>query len=256
MQGAEIAEVRQRKLGKVCFACRAELVGRNDVTGERKSGSWIARNRRRARTGRATSNVVKVTAKLCCRRDPRLPHLAAVLFVPLVRVEEEELVLLDRSAYGEAVIVAAQKVLLSANRIADNAVRLLLAEEEVFGIELIVAAEIINVPVKLVSAAFGDEVDLRTARAAVLRAIAVAQDLKFLDGIYRGINQNGALRALIIVVGPVHQPLVGIGWCAAEGDVNPRQQALVLVIEASAHRSARHQRGQLDEVAPVQRQLA
>src|SRR5579864_5272909 len=93
---------------------------------------------------------VTADAELCCRREPSLPDLAAALFVPLFRVEEEQLVLLDRSAYGKAVIVAAKEVLLSANS-GIEAVGLLLAEEIVGGIERIVPAEVIRIAVKLVA---------------------------------------------------------------------------------------------------------
>ena len=48
MRGAEIADVRGRKLGKVCLAGGAELRGGNGVVGEWKSGSWIFRDRGRA----------------------------------------------------------------------------------------------------------------------------------------------------------------------------------------------------------------
>src|SRR5207253_7886640 len=200
MRGAEIAKVRGRKLGEVRQAGGAELVGGNGVVGEWGSGSWILRDRGRAGIEGATSDVVEVTANLRCRRDPRLPHHAAALFVPLFRPEEEGLVLLDRPAYSVAVIVAAQIVLLSANRVPRQAVRLLLPQEPVCRIQFIVAAVIVGRAVKLVPTRFGDEVDLCAAGAAILRAVAVAQDLKFLDRVHRGIDKNGALRAFVIIV--------------------------------------------------------
>ena len=220
------------------------------------SGKWVVRNRRRARTGRATSNIGEIAANLRRRRNPRLPNLATALAVPLFRPEEEDFVLLDRTTDGVAEVVAAQKVLLSAHRIAGDAADFLLAEEKVFGIEHVVAAVIVGIPVKLVSATFRDEVDLGAASSAILWTVAVAQDLKFLDGVHRGIDENGALRSYVIVIGPVHLPLVGVGRCAAERDVHPRQQPLILIVKPSSHGSARHQCGQLDEVAAVQWQLA
>src|SRR5207253_9531248 len=99
------------------------------------SGEWVVRNRRRARTGRATSNIGEIAANLRRRRNPRLPNLATALAVPLFRPEEEDFVLLDRTTDGVAEVVAAQKVLLSAHRIAGDAADFLLAEEKVFGIE-------------------------------------------------------------------------------------------------------------------------
>src|SRR6266478_6999969 len=90
--------------------------------------------------------IIEIATDLRLCRDPVLTHRSAALFVPLFRIEEEELVLLDRSAYGEAVIVAAQEVLLSANSLIDAAL-FLLAEKKVCGIELIVATEIVDIAV-------------------------------------------------------------------------------------------------------------
>src|SRR4029077_7320126 len=174
--------------------------------------------------------IVEIASKLRCRREPILPHLAAALFVPLFRPKKEGFILCDRPAYGVAVVVAAQIVLFSADRIADDTVRFLLAEEKVCGVELIVAAVIVGIAMKPVPARFGDEVFVGTAGAAIFGAVAVAQDLKFLDRVYRRIDKNGALRAFVIIFPPVPLPLVGIGRCAAEGDINSRQQALVLVV--------------------------
>src|SRR5207237_5598144 len=135
-------------------AGRAELAGRNHVSGEWRTGCRVAGHGWSTAVDRISTAVFcqkrifrrssprrhprlrqigEIAAKLRCGRDPRLAHLAAALAVPLFRPEEEELVLLDRPAYGVAEVVAAQIVLLSANRIASDAVLFLLAEEKVSG---------------------------------------------------------------------------------------------------------------------------
>src|SRR5215469_11416954 len=110
------AQVRRWQLGKVRLACRAESAGRNCVICECQPGTGILRNRRRAGTGGAISDIVKVPLLNFCRGgDPRLPHLAAALAIPLLREKEEGLLLLDRTADGVAVVVAAQIILFSAS---------------------------------------------------------------------------------------------------------------------------------------------
>src|SRR5215831_15872652 len=106
MRGAQITDVRCRKLGKISLASRAESVAGDNVEGEWVSGIWIPGNRWRAATT-TTGNIVPVTCNLRCRWDPSLPHLAAALAIPLLRPEEEEFVLLDRSTYGVTKVVAA-----------------------------------------------------------------------------------------------------------------------------------------------------
>src|SRR5690242_21757507 len=104
MEVAEIGQVWCRKLGKVCLASRAELARGNGVVCKWESCGWIPRNRGRAGISGATSDVVEITTKLSCCRHPRLTYLAAALSIPLFGPEEEELVPLDRAAYGIPVV--------------------------------------------------------------------------------------------------------------------------------------------------------
>src|SRR5437588_8112160 len=131
MRTAKVAQVRRGQLGKVRLAGRAELAGRNSVIREWFSRGWIPRNRRRTGAGGAISDIVKVPLKSRRRGEPRLPHLAPALLVPLLREEEEGLVLIDRTAYGVAVVVAAQIILFPANRVSRSAVLLLLPQKVV-----------------------------------------------------------------------------------------------------------------------------
>src|SRR5882762_9074428 len=214
MRSAEIADVRGRKLRKISLPGRTDPARGNYVSGDRLVGrrgfrvlgngwpttrnrtpiGFFGQKRINGRIGASRNSgrrqISEIAALLRGGRNPRLPNLATAFFVPLLRPEEKQLVLLDRPAYGVAVIVAPQKVLLPANRIADDAAGFLLPKEKVFGIKLVVAAEIVDVAVIFVSAGLGDEVDLGAAGAPILRTVAVAQNLKFLNRIHRGINEN------------------------------------------------------------------
>jgi hypothetical protein len=63
--------------------------------------------------------------------------------------------------------------------------------------------------VELVGPAARHQVDLRPARLAELGAVVVALDLELLDGIDRGIDEDRAVGADVVVVGAVHHPEVG-----------------------------------------------
>src|SRR5712664_2076057 len=94
----------------------------------------------------------------------------------------------------------------------------------------------------LVASAFGHDVDLRAACAAKFRPVAVALNLELFDAINGGINENGALRADIVVARAVHGPLIVHRRRTAERYVHTSEQTLVFVVEALANRGTRNQR--------------
>ncbi len=94
------------------------------------------------------------------------------------------------------------------------------------------------------------------AGAAELRAVAVAQDLELLDRLERGIDEDRAVGADVVVVGAVDRPHVRGDVAAAHRQVGAAQQPLVLDVQEVRRADARHQRGELQEVAAVERQLA
>src|SRR5258708_37008900 len=112
----------------------------------------------------------------------------------------------------------------------------------ILGVQSIVAAEIIGGAMELVRAATGDNVDLRSTGAAEFWSIAVAENLEFLDGINGGIYKNGVLGAYVVIVRAIDKPLVAVRGSAAERDIDARQEALVLRIEAFRDCGTRHQR--------------
>jgi len=114
------------------------------------------------------------------RAEVRLPFDHTV---PFLRPEEENLILLPhRATDGVAEVVAAQLVLLAIRTTRQTA----LFHKGVEGVQIIVTAEIIRVTVKTVFAVLGDDADLPASRLAILRAIAVALDLEFIDGVNGG----------------------------------------------------------------------
>ena len=128
--------------------------------------------------------------------------------------------------------------------------------EVIFSAQDVIAPEVVGAASELVAAALGDDIDLGAAGAGILRSIAVARNLELLDAIDGGIDQDGALRANIVVAGAVNPPLVGIGRRATERDVDAGEEPFVLIVETGIDRRPRQQRGQLHKVAAVQRQLA
>src|SRR5260370_6552985 len=99
--------------------------------------------------------VGEVSAQLRGRRNPVGMNSAAALAVPFLRPEEIHFVLFDRTAQGLTEIVAAQHVLAAA-----HATRGALPQEKILGVQLIVPAEVVNVPMVLVASALGYHVDL------------------------------------------------------------------------------------------------
>ena len=76
--------------------------------------------------------------------------------------------------------------------------------EDVVGlVEGVVPFEEEDAPLQAVGATARHQVDLRTAAAAELGAIGVAVDLELLGRLHRGIDQDGAVGADVVVAGAV-----------------------------------------------------
>ena len=109
--------------------------------------------------------------------------------------------------------------------------------------------------VKTVRATLSQNADDRTHGLPVFRTIAVPQNLEFLDGVDRWVNQDGAIRADVVVIHSVDQEDVAGGVVAIHRKVDAGLQALILGIKVGSRGNARHQLGQLREAAAIQRQL-
>src|SRR5229473_4085488 len=107
----------------------------------------------------------------------------------------------------------------------------------------------------IIDATFGAAVNLRAAGAAILRAIAVAQNLELFNPIDGWVHQDRSLRPDVVIVGTIDAPLVRIRGSAAERDVNAAHQPFALVVKTFSDGGAGHERGELHEVAAVERQF-
>ena len=220
-----------------------EAIGGNLVARERLAGQRVDGRRLRAAVDRRSAEVAGL---LGVGRDKRIADRAALLAIPLERSEEVQLVLDDRPAEGAAEIVTAQLLFRLVGDL----------QEVVAGVQRVVAREVEGASLELVVAAARDDVDLGATGLAVLGAVAVAEDLELLDGVHRRVHQNRAVGADVVVVRAIHGPQVGGDRAAADGQIGSAEQPLVLDVEEVRGGDARHQRGQLQEVAPVERQLA
>ena len=127
----------------------------------------------------------------------------------------------------------------------------------ILGIQLIVAQEFENVPVKAVGTRLGDGIDDRTAEFSVFRIKTVRNQSEFLDGVQVG-NQPCAEVASLADVSTVHQVRVRRFTLAIHGDVagiqNARYRTVLLDRFGGARRDAGLQAQKVDEAATVQRQ--
>ena len=109
------------------------------------------------------------------------------LLLPLIRKEEEQFVTPvddvrddNGAADGEAVLLALE-----------NSARFaLLIEEEIVGIEIIVAGVIVGSAVDIVGAALGDNADDAAGIAAVFGGVGAFDDAEFSDGVGVGVDDN------------------------------------------------------------------
>ena len=131
-----------------------------------------------------------------------------------------------------------------------------LLEKIVRGVQRVAAPGIEPGTVKPVPPFARDDVDLRAAGAAKFRTVAVAEDLEFFDRLERRVDENRSIRADIVVVRAVNGPHVRRHVAAAHREIGPAEQPLVLDVEGVGSADTRHQRGELQEITTVQRQLA
>ena len=157
----------------------------------------------------------------------------------LVGAENEQLVLDDRAAGGDAELILLQ----SGNS------RL----EEVAGVEAVVAQKLPRRSVELVGAGFGHHGDLRAGVAPVLGREVVRQHAHFLHRVGRRVVHAGVARR-IVEVPAVEGEQVHVG--AAAVDVHFRSAARVVhLLRRLDVQHARQNARQADHVAAVERQV-
>src|SRR5262249_15509517 len=165
--------------------------------------------------------------------------------VPFLRHKEKDFVLLDGAAERESEVVAADGILFG--------FWIEGIQHRILGIEQVVAAEIIGAAVKIIRSRFGHDGDNAASGSTKLGVIAVPLDFELLNRIKGRIDEDGAVRAYIDVVGAIHKKEIGIRGAAADGDVRAAVQAFLVIAEAGVNLNTRNQRQQLGEAAPVER---
>src|SRR5882762_4895385 len=105
--------------------------------------------------------------------------------VPFFRSKEENFVFLYRATDAAPEIVSANRIFLGGG--------IQEIQNRIFSIQNIVPAEVVGAAVKVVSPRLAHKADYASARSAKLSVVAIALDLELLDGIKRGINEDGAI---------------------------------------------------------------
>ena len=178
-------------------------------------------------------------------------HAPQLLAEPVVVGEEERLVRDNRAADGASELILLERRLLLA-----GAVR-----EEVVGVELVVAQELVGDAVKRVAAGFGDDVDLPAGIPPLIGGIEVGLNLEFLDRLdVRAKHRHE--RQPRVVVDPVVQVVVRVFPVAVDEQlrawtevIGPRAAHDGAAHAGAGARHARAERGQLHEVASAERQV-
>ena len=219
---------------------RIEAAGRNDVAVERLAGERIA-DRRAAR---------EIAAPLRIRQHDDVRRIALLIAVALVVPEQEQLVLLKRTAGRAAELILFQRGLRLARR-----------REEVPRLQRIVAVELPRRPVQLVASRFRDDVDDGAGVAAELGGVRVRLDLEFLDGVWRRTQHEPGVER-VVVGRAVEQEAVGLVAHAVDAVArrgraeSARRRVAGLTAETCRWRDhARNECAELREVPAVERQL-
>ena len=114
-------------------------------------------------------------------RDLRRKHNAPVLATPLFIPEKEDLVLLDWAAEVEAIVVVLQLSLRLSGSV----------KKEISSIQFVTAQKLKAGSVKLVAAAFSNQIDHGALGLTVLSAEAVTLDTELLNRIDRRKDEQG-----------------------------------------------------------------
>ncbi len=106
-----------------------------------------------------------------------------------------------------------------------------------------------------VVAAAGDDTDDAAGSLTIFGPVAVEQHLELGDGLVRRIDQDGAIRAYVVVVDAIDEEQVIGGGIAVDRHVHATVQALAGVDEVVRGGDAGLKLRQLDEVAAVERKF-
>src|SRR5450759_1204283 len=147
------------------------------------------------------------------------------------------------------------------NRAADGTAKIILLVrrprriEVVFGIEIVVADELVEVAVEGAGPGFEFRLDRAGAAASVLRPVVRGQHLELRDRVYAGKNVQAAVAAIVHVVAAVEFPVVVLDTAAIYAVLNAAHDPDLALILPGLIADAGDKSYQLREVAAVQFQL-
>src|SRR6185436_18466903 len=122
-------------------------------------------------------------------------------------------------------------------------------------IERVIAQKIKTGAVKIVAAAFCDQVDDSALRLSIFGAEAITLDTELCDRIDRGKHKQGGIRTDVHVVDAVDGPEIGIRLIAVHRHVNVGVEAGTSGGETARLRNTGHHQSELRVVATIERQL-
>ena len=156
---------------------------------------------------------------------------AADFPIPFLAPEEEQLVLLDRTAQRVAEIVTAKNRLVVVRAgidvagyriksVGEPVLRCVLSGKPVIGIQSIVAAIVENAAMPLVRSTLGHNADDSAGGLAIFCTIGVAQHLELLDGFDGRIDKNRPIRTYVVVVRAIDEKQVVVHGVSVDAEVD------------------------------------
>ena len=210
---------------------------------------WI-RRLHSARRRRIAAARIEYSVSLASGRHVIRDYVPADRPAALVGCEEEILGFVfvvqawnpERPAQNVTEIVESQFTFGAAGRI----------QEEVVGVQFVVAEEFVNAAVEIPGAGFSDHIDHTARHLSELGAEVVAQHLEFLQRIERRRHHVAGIGADIHIVLTIDEPQVGVALAAVDGHVGIAIQARPTAHAPVFRDDAGNQIHELAEHAPVQ----
>src|SRR5262245_40825529 len=155
---------------------------------------------------------------------------------PFFGPEEERSILDDRSVEVAAEVVVTQLASLLSGSI----------QKEVVGIQRVISQKLEYRAVKLVAAAFGDQIDHGALSLSELRAETVSFHAEFLDRVDGWKDQQGGIRTDVHVVDAVDGPEIGVRLVSVDRHIDVRVESGASRCKRSVvrRRNARYDRDQ------------
>ena len=148
--------------------CRDPAIGKEHPRSGSGGSKWVGNLERHARYIQCLREIAGALQRRR-RRESIRPRCA--LAEPFEVEKPEEFVLHNRSAGGESVLIKTEDGAFGASPVG----------EEGIGVQLIVAEELVDVPMKRVRSALGHDIDVHAAAVAILSIQRIGRDGELLD---------------------------------------------------------------------------